>query len=979
VASYRPSLLKESAVPVGSTGTFVFKIKATQPNGTYNEDFQLVAEHVTWITGTQFTLPITIGERYKAELTSVENNFTMATGEQKTIHLTYKNIGAATWTNTGDNFIALNVTNPAGRTSAFKDDTWNEYPYRPTRLEAPTVAPGQFGEFDFVIKAPATPGVYHEDFQAVAEHITWISGSAVTLNITVADKYRAEVTSFENNLTMQPGEQKTIHLTLKNLGSETWTNSGENFTALNVTNPAGRTSAFKDASWTEYPYRPTRLEPPSVAPGQFGEFDFVLKAPQQTGTYNEDFQAVVEHVTWIPGSAFTIHITVAAPYMVQILSTSPASPLTLQPGERKAITVSIQNIGSKTWSNTGTNFVALNVTNPPGHTSVFQDSTWNEYPYRPTRLDTATVAPGGTGVFNFYIQAPQKAGSYTETFQAVAEHVEWITGSQFQVNATVVNPYAAEFTAKSSSSISMAKSSTAAAWIDAKNTGSATWKSGTITLIPNGPVGRTSAFQDSSWPSSSVVYKLSQDVAPGQTVRIPFTLRSGTTTGSFSESYQLQSSSGNMVAGSSFTMSIQVKPQYLGEIVSKTATNLDFKYGDQKTFTVVIKNTGMGTWTNTGPNFVSLNTVAPAGRQSIFRDGTWPLTTRPTLLDSPSSVAPGANGTFTFSLTAPSTTTNTTETFQLNAENITWIPGTTFSFTTSITPIKTEALLHVGIYSKLPASNEYIQVTANGPFYAKNGDSGTTHKQFAADEVVTVKYEGGRYHVTGPGLDVLSDSFVRFVPGNANTILRFSNYSATVSWDNTVNDNKFRGNLIAKFAPATNKLWGINEIYMEDYIRGIAEQSDGTHTTHLQTMSVVERTYAEYIFESGGKHANEGFDLNNTSGDQVYKGYGFETRSPHVAAAATATKGQMVSKYGNVVVTPYFSRSDGRTRSWNEVWAGNQDHCVSVPDPWSAPGPKSGHGVGLSAYGALQQAYAGKTYKEILHYYYTGVSIIDYY
>jgi peptidoglycan hydrolase-like amidase len=87
-----------------------------------------------------------------------------------------------------------------------------------------------------------------------------------------------------------------------------------------------------------------------------------------------------------------------------------------------------------------------------------------------------------------------------------------------------------------------------------------------------------------------------------------------------------------------------------------------------------------------------------------------------------------------------------------------------------------------------------------------------------------------------------------------------------------------------------------------------------------------------------------------------------------------------VTYNGEVVVTPYFSQSDGRTRAWEEVWWGTgKAWLVSRPDPNCTGLNLFGHGVGLSARGARGMALSGSTYEQILKHYYTGVEIKNLY
>jgi stage II sporulation protein D len=78
-----------------------------------------------------------------------------------------------------------------------------------------------------------------------------------------------------------------------------------------------------------------------------------------------------------------------------------------------------------------------------------------------------------------------------------------------------------------------------------------------------------------------------------------------------------------------------------------------------------------------------------------------------------------------------------------------------------------------------------------------------------------------------------------------------------------------------------------------------------------------------------------------------------------------------------LVKTPYFNATDGTyTKSAEEVWGWtNTPYLVSVPDNLCKSTEFKGHGVGLSGCGATEASKLGKTYKEILKYYYTGIEI----
>ncbi len=83
----------------------------------------------------------------------------------------------------------------------------------------------------------------------------------------------------------------------------------------------------------------------------------------------------------------------------------------------------------------------------------------------------------------------------------------------------------------------------------------------------------------------------------------------------------------------------------------------------------------------------------------------------------------------------------------------------------------------------------------------------------------------------------------------------------------------------------------------------------------------------------------------------------------------------MVTYQGATAITPYFSRSDGHTRDWSEVWAGDVPWVKGVVVPCDKGKTLWGHGVGMSASGALCMANQGMTYQEILKFFYTGIDL----
>jgi len=112
--------------------------------------------------------------------------------------------------------------------------------------------------------------------------------------------------------TVAPGASYYMRLKARNMGTQTWNPS---FLHLGTSRPNDRTSQFADSSWTSYQGvpRPAQLSESSLAPGQIGTFDFVLKAPNATGSYTEYFNLVADGQAWLNDLGFSFTVNVASP------------------------------------------------------------------------------------------------------------------------------------------------------------------------------------------------------------------------------------------------------------------------------------------------------------------------------------------------------------------------------------------------------------------------------------------------------------------------------------------------------------------------------------------------------------------------------------------------------------------------------------------------------------------------------------------
>jgi hypothetical protein len=231
------------------------------------------------------------------------------------------------------------------------------------------------------------------------------------------------------------------------------------------------------------------------------------------------------------------------------------------------------------------------------------------------------------------------------------------------------------------------------------------------------------------------------------------------------------------------------------------------------------------------------------------------------------------------------------------------------------------------------------------------------------------------------GQDISSGSedgqVFRFIPKNADPLI-ISSWNHAPAWNPALNDNMYRGVLEARMY--NGQLIIINELPLEDYLKGLAEVSNDAPQEKKKAIAVIARSYAQfYMSDQNRKYPGAPYDGDDSPESfQKYLGYGYEKRSPLFSHAVDATAGEVVWYNGARVKTPFFSESAGRTFSAQEVWGWTHTpYLQSVSDTYckNGNGTQKGHGVGLSGCGAEAMANIGKNYKEILNYYYSGIEV----
>ncbi len=315
----RPTALQESSVEPGGIGTFNFSITTPNRHGEFKEYFRLVAEGKAWMNdlGQHWALSVKpptyawkfAGQAVYTDSTKAEAaNINAISGNQRVyVVIRAQNTGNVTWQKSGSNPVRLGTNVPIDRPSKFCDPSWGSC-NRPTAITETSVAPGEIGTFEFWAKAPyALDGTsFSEYFRPVAEGKMWMNdlGQHITFKMDSPDfvwEYQGQQTFLDSNRTQaanlndaKPNTTYYLRLRAKNISGRNWSSS----TRLGTSNPVDRISSFCDNSWINC-NRAARLKESKVRPGEIGTFEFSVKTPASTGTYNEYFRPVIDGVAWL--------------------------------------------------------------------------------------------------------------------------------------------------------------------------------------------------------------------------------------------------------------------------------------------------------------------------------------------------------------------------------------------------------------------------------------------------------------------------------------------------------------------------------------------------------------------------------------------------------------------------------------------------------------------------------------------------------
>jgi hypothetical protein len=554
-----------------------------------------------------------------------------------------------------------------------------------------------------------------------------------------------------------------------------------------------------------------------------------------------------------------------------------------------------------------------------------------------------------------------------------------------------------------------------------------------ISIYTYDPRYRISSFEAADWDRRSQPTKLIESsVQVGEVGTIQFTLTAPQTIGSYSETFYLTAEETTFIPGGLFTFDITVTEEEKGltadapgvsapaieeveeEVETETQSDtlkdgeaspvsseglsatvllrshkeLSVKAGEEIEYTVGIKNSGTVAWDSREVKTYDFSTASI--KSSGTMHNSW-KSSSVLLAKSNKVIEPGKLDFLTFTFNAPSTKGSHTVRYKLAVNNST-IPNFYIDIPIDVTTGSAEAhesdleegvtlgdvieepILRIGVLIVDEETSDQVVVTCDSDWELRDG-MGNLLAEMEKNEEATAFYKKDLYwYNAGESLET-TEYYIRFVPKEDTAVCEVTNFDRRATRNAGYPDNTFRDALELRYNDYKDRTWLINELPMEEYLYGLAETSNISHSEYQKALVTVARTYATYHWERATKYKNEYFHMSSYSWDQVYNGEGHEERSPRIVEAVENTRGVTVTYEGATAITPYFSRSDGRTRDWSDVWGGTVPWCQSVEVPGDVGKTLWGHGVGLSASGALSMANDGSTYQEILTHFYQGIDL----
>ena len=616
----------------GQEAVFNFVMVAPLTPGTNNFQWQMIQAGVGLFGAPSDNVAVTVRAlRTDAEFVSQSVPTNMLTGRVYNAVVSFKNTGEVTWDNAlGFRLAAVNPGN---------DSVWGT---NRVALAAPVV-PGQTGSFALAFSAPVVPGPYDFRWQMIqgSNGLFGQVGSNSVVTVTVPVNNALFVTQTVASV-MATGQSYNVSVTLRNTGDTTWTTAAGY--ALASINPVDNTVWGGNRA-------PLTV---AVPPGAEAVFNFVVTAPAVPANYNFQWQMVQTGAGLFGAPSANVAVVVRTPISAAAF-VSQTVPTNLATGQTFNVSISLRNTGDTTWP-AGSSFKL-------GSQNLADNTVWGT---NRAALGT-TVAPGAVATFTFALRAPGVIGNYNHQWRMMQEGVGAFGELTPNVAIVVTGALNAAMFVAQSVPATMVGAQRYTVAVTFRNTGTTTWDPATkYKLSAQNPV------DNQNWGNYRIL--LLAPVLPGASVTFTWTAVAPELAGSYNFQWRMMQEGLGWFGQSSANAVVAVSTASNSASYVSQSVPTGMQAGRTNTVTVTVRNIGTKTWT-AAENY-------KLGSQTPADNATWGL--RRVLL--PASIAPGANGVFTFQVKAPATAGSYVFAWKMIQEGVGWFGAASPNTTVTVTP-----------------------------------------------------------------------------------------------------------------------------------------------------------------------------------------------------------------------------------------------------------------------------------------------------
>lgn len=212
-----------------------------------------------------------------------------------------------------------------------------------------------------------------------------------------------------------------------------------------------------------------------------------------------------------------------------------------------------------------------------------------------------------------------------------------------------------------------------------------------------------------------------------------------------------------------------------------------------------------------------------------------------------------------------------------------------------------------------------------------------------------------------------------FLKNPAKGIFTIKNYQNPRFGEGRRKYNTFRGEFHLHPDKDANSILVVNELPLEKYLAGLAEEPAQEPEAKKHAIYILARSYAYVYSGTKRKFRTNLYDLeDDPRTSQLYLGHEWEQYHSDQKALLAKTRGKVITHNGKAVIGPYFTQSSGKSSAkWQKQYPWTQAQVL----PFDKGLDARGHGVGLSGNSARELAKQGKSYTEILNYFFKNIRV----